>query len=55
MYSFEAQRIQSAVSALHNAMSGSTPDRRMDAIVASIEAISKWIEKFEREISSPSA
>ena len=49
MASQEAFRVQSALEFLRASLPGSTKDLRVDAIVETLEAISKWIEKIERE------
>ena len=50
MPQFEAMDVRDAIQGLRKTIPGSTPDLRIDAIVASLEVIAKWIEAFEREM-----
>jgi hypothetical protein len=51
MQSHELSMIKTAVQQARSSVRGGTPDRRVDAIVDSLEAIQRWIEKSERDAS----
>jgi hypothetical protein len=50
MYTHELSRIQSELQRVKSSIPGSTPDLRVDAIVACLDTITKWIEKYERDL-----
>jgi hypothetical protein len=52
MTSHELMRITYAMQQVRSSMRGSTPDKRIDAIVETLDALTKWIEKFERDLAT---